>query len=216
MIIKVCGLREKANILAIDTLSIDLMGMIFYEKSPRFVEDIADIPVTNTPKVGVFVDSSLEYILEKIEKYQLKYIQLHGNESPDFVYNLHLEMKAENIKIIKVFSIDNQEDNQKNSKINNDFMAEYVPFCDYFLFDTKGTNHGGTGIKFNWQILEGYTLKTPFLLSGGITADDIDEIKNIQHQQFVGIDINSKFEIKAGLKDVEMIKKFIENLKNCL
>ncbi len=213
MIIKVCGLREKANILAIDALSIDLMGMIFYEKSPRFVEGnteiIGDNPITNTPKVGVFVNSPLEYVLEKIEKYKLQYIQLHGNESVDFVYNLHLEMKAKNIKIIKVFSIDNQKD----SKIDNDFMSEYAPFCDYFLFDTKGTNHGGTGVKFNWQILENYQLKTPFLLSGGITADDIAEIKNIQHQQFVGIDINSKFEIKAGLKDIEMIKNFIENLK---
>ena len=127
--------------------------------------------------------------------------------------NLYQEIKEKNIKIIKVFSVDNQEDNQKNSKINNDFMAEYAPFCEYFLFDTKGTNHGGTGVKFNWQILENYILKTPFLLSGGITADDIDEIKNIKHQQFVGIDINSKFEIKAGLKDIEMIKNFIENLK---
>ncbi len=212
MIIKVCGLREKPNILAIDEFSIDLMGMIFYEKSPRFVEDNCDIPTTNTPKVGVFVDSPLEYILQKIEKYHLQYIQLHGNESADFVKEIHQKTKEKNIKIIKVFSIDNQQDNQKNSNINNDFMAEYAVFCDYFLFDTKGTNHGGTGIKFNWQVLENYQLKTPFLLSGGITVDDIDEIKNIKHQQFVGIDINSKFEIKAGLKDVEMIKNFIEKL----
>ena len=213
MIIKVCGLREKDNILQIDALSVDLIGMIFYEKSPRFVEDNCDIPTTNTPKVGVFVDSSLEYILEKIEKYQLKYIQLHGNESVDFVKKIHQEIKEKNIKIIKVFSIDNQEDKQKNNKINTNFMAEFAPFCAYFLFDTKGTNHGGTGVKFDWQILETYTLKTPFLLSGGISIDDAEEIKNLKHPQFAGIDINSKFEVKAGLKNIEMIKKFIENLK---
>ena len=209
MFIKVCGLREKVNILAIDTLSIDFLGLIFYEKSPRFVENNtennSDIPTTNAPKVGVFVNSSLEYILEKIQKYQLKYIQLHGNESSDFVKEIYQKIKEKNIKIIKAISIDNE--------IDNVFLSAFVPFCDYFLFDTKGTNHGGNGVKFNWQILQDYQLKTPFLLSGGISADEVAEIKNIKHTQFAGIDINSKFEIKAGLKDVKMIENFIKNLK---
>jgi len=203
MFIKVCGLKEKANILAIDSLSIDFMGLIFYEKSPRFVEDTADIPVTNTPKVGVFVNSSLEYILGKIQKYQLKYIQLHGNESIDFVKEIYEEIKEKNIKIIKAVSIDNE--------IDNIFLSAFVPFCAYFLFDTKGKNHGGNGVKFNWKILENYQLKTPFLLSGGISIDDATEIKKIKHAQFAGIDINSKFEIEAGLKNVTMIEEFIKN-----
>ena len=150
--------------------------------------------------------------MEKIKKYKLQYVQLHGTESDYFIHSLYHEIRDRNIKIIKVFSIDNQEDNQKNSKINNGFMAEYAPFCEYFLFDTKGKNYGGTGVKFDWKILESYTLETPFLLSGGISADDIDEIKSIKHPQFAGIDINSKFEIKAGLKNVEKIKSFIEKL----
>jgi len=203
MFIKVCGLKEKANILAIDSLSIDFMGLIFYEKSPRFVEDTADIPVTNTPKVGVFVNSSLEYILGKIQKYQLKYIQLHGNESIDFVKEIYEEIKEKNIKIIKAVSIDNE--------IDDIFLSAFVPFCAYFLFDTKGKNHGGNGVKFNWKILENYQLKTPFLLSGGISIDDATEIKKIKHAQFAGIDINSKFEIEAGLKNVTMIEEFIKN-----
>lgn len=205
MFIKVCGLREKSNVLAIDTLSIDFMGLIFHEKSPRFVADNYEIPTTNTPKVGVFVNSPLKYILEKIQKYQLKYIQLHGNESIDFVKEIHQNIKEKNIKIIKAISIDNE--------IDNEFLSAFEPFCEYFLFDTKGTNHGGNGIKFNWQILENYILKTPFLLSGGISVDDIDEIKNIKHAKFAGIDINSKFEIKAALKDVRMIENFIKNFK---
>lgn len=200
MIIKICGLRESKNSIEADLLQPDLMGFIFYKKSLRFVDDVK-LPKTKTKKVGVFVNEEEHVILKMIKKHQLTYVQLHGNEPVELGKSLY----KNGVKVIKCFSIDNE--------INNEKMQLWESFCTYFLFDTKGKYVGGNGKKFNWNLLNDYQLKTPFLLSGGIALSDAAKIKEIKHPAFAGIDVNSKFETAPGIKNIQQLKLFIDAIK---
>lgn len=190
-------MRDKENISGLLALKPDFIGFIFYDKSKRFVADFPQIEIPSaTKKVGVFVNQTIEEIAEKANNHTLDFVQLHGNETPEFCEKL----ATKNIKIIKAFSVDE----------NFDFSAT-KPFekgVYLFLFDTKGNNYGGNGIKFNWELLQNYTGKTPFLLSGGISKNDSEEIKKFKHPAFLGIDINSGFELEPGLKNIKEIKEF--------
>ncbi len=190
-------MRDKENISELMTLKPDFIGFIFYDKSKRFVADFPQIEIPSTiKKVGVFVNETIEEIVEKVNKHKLDFVQLHGDETPDYCEKLALQ----NIKIIKAFSVDE----------NFDFLAT-KPFekcVSLFLFDTKGNNYGGNGVKFNWELLQNYTGKTPFLLSGGISKKDATEINKFKHPTFLGIDINSGFELEPGLKNIKEIKEF--------
>lgn len=188
------------NILEVSQLLPDYLGFIFYEKSARYFDgEIPEIP-KSIKKVGVFVNASFEEILEKAEKHQLNLIQLHGSESPKFCQKL----KIINLQIIKVFSVDSDFD---FSILNN-----YENVCDYFLFDTKGKLPGGNGFAFDWNLLSKYNLQKPFFLSGGIGIDEIPKIKTMNLPIFA-IDVNSKFEIQAGLKNVNMCELAIEIIR---
>jgi phosphoribosylanthranilate isomerase len=200
MIVKVCGLNHAKNCLAIDKLKPDLVGIIFYKKSPRYIGESL-LPKTKTKKVGVFVNATLGEILTAVEKHQLSYVQLHGNEP----IVLAKALQENGIKIIKYFGIDNIIDNKK--------MAEWEPYSTYFVFDTKSKQYGGLGAKFNWDLLNDYKLNTPFLLAGGITLEDVSTIKKINQPAFVGVDINSKFELEPGIKNIEQVKFFINAIK---
>ncbi|SNB33121.1 N-(5'-phosphoribosyl)anthranilate isomerase [Flavobacterium psychrophilum] len=200
MKLKICGMKYPENILEVSTLLPDYLGFIFWEKSSRYFDlEIPKIP-ESIKKVGVFVNANLEEILLKIKKYNLNLVQLHGNESPEFCK----ELKKSTIKIIKVFSV--------NDDFNFSALEPFEAVCDYFLFDTKGKLPGGNGITFNWQILEKYHSRKPFFLSGGIGLDDIKNIKNL-NLPIYAIDVNSKFEIEAGLKNIELLKSFKNNLQ---
>lgn len=200
LIVKVCGMGDEARMQQMASMEIDLLGFIFYPKSPRYVcgkikpEAIENLPASIV-KVGVFVNASKEEILQNARIFHLNAVQLHGSETPE----LCRELKAEGFQIFKAFNLNKE----------NNFKA-YSPYCDYFLFDTPSEKHGGTGQKFDWSMLNNYTESTPFLLSGGIGPDDAHEILEINHPQLKGIDINSKFEIEPGIKNVEMIKKFLQ------
>ena len=192
--LKICGMKYPENILEVSQLLPDYLGFIFYEKSSRFFDgEIPKIPKT-IKKVGVFVDSTFDEIISKIEKYDLDLIQLHGNESPEFCLNF----KNSNIKIIKVFSVD--DDFEFN------VLEHYEQVCDYFLFDTKGKLHGGNGVTFNWQILENYKSKKPLFLSGGIGIEEIKKIKTL-NLPIYAIDVNSKFELVPGLKNTKLLEQ---------
>lgn len=202
--IKVCGMRDADNIAAISEMSIDYMGFIFYEKSPRFVVDA--LPVLencgkNIQKVGVFVNTTIENIAQKINDFLLQVIQLHGNESAIFIQALKAELKDKSIQIWKAFSIDESFDFST--------LTEFVPLVDCFLFDTKTPNYGGSGQKFDWTILEKYQYTTPFFLSGGISPEDKKLIKQLKFKQLYGLDLNSKFEISPALKDIDALKYFL-------
>ena len=205
MKIKICGMKYPENIEHLALLKPDFLGFIFYEKSKRFVGDnllIKDLHIDkNTQKVGVFVNASHEYILENIKKHDLDLVQLHGDETPDFCAYLF----KQNIKISKAFQVDEDFDFK--------ILDVYKDVCSYFLFDTKTKHYGGSGRKFDWDILSGYDNEKPFFLSGGIDIDDAQNIKQLKGLNIFAIDINSKFEIEPGLKDVGKIGVFMEELR---
>lgn len=207
MKIKVCGMKYPENIECLSLLPIDYMGFIFYPKSLRYVDDLLPKQIhlitKNILKVGVFVNEKKESLFHMIEKYKLELIQLHGNETYNFCLDLMKSFPG--IKIIKAFSISNP----------NDFRVtkEYEGVCDFFLFDTKSPQYGGTGKKFDWSLIDLYEGEKPFFLSGGISMEDAKKINEIQHSKLYGLDLNSKFEIDAGIKNIELIKEFIEKIK---
>ena len=207
MKLKVCGMKYQDNINQVAALQPDYLGFIFYEKSSRFFEGVIPKLPKTIKKVGVFVDASLEFILSKIETHQLNVIQLHGQETPEFCNKLrHAELDSAShpIEIIKVFSI----------KDHFDFsvLKPFENICDYFLFDTKGKLPGGNGYTFNWDVLKNYPSTTPYFLSGGIGLDEVDIIQSFlqkkESKYCYAIDVNSKFEITPGLKDIEALEKF--------
>ena len=202
----------KHNIAEVAALQPDYLGFIFYDKSPRFFYvDIPSLP-PGIKKVGVFVDASLEEILEKIKKYDLNVVQLHGDESEDFCEQLNEGLdctrldKGGTIEIWKVFSI--------KDKFNFDVLKPFENVVDKFLFDTKGKDKGGNGYTFNWKILKNYPSKKPFILSGGIGLEEIAELKEFLKTDLPihAIDVNSKFEMEPGLKNIEALKKFKNEL----
>ena len=198
MIIKVCGMREAENIREVTKLGIDWLGMIFWPKSKRYVAEPPSYLPSQVKKVGVFVDASLEDIRQHIKDYDLDIIQLHGHETPEYVRALDPEI------IIKAFNIATAED-----------LAQTKPYegiVDYFLFDTKAQLPGGSGEQFDWSVLEAYDGETPFLLSGGIGPDDAERIKAFHHPRCIGIDLNSRFELAPGLKDVNLLREFIKSI----
>lgn len=211
-------MRDADNIREISALGVDMIGLIFYPPSPRYVQQFSSgagiIPdyapdMGKTPlRVGVFVDDMPQNIVTRVYNYKLDYIQLHGNEPRETLENLRATIDPDinpKIKIIKAISVSSAEDIKK--------YKEYVGAADLFLFDTKCKTVGGSGEQFDWQVLEQYDGKTPFLLSGGIGPDDTERVKSFHHPQCIGIDLNSKFEIKPALKDVEKLKDFLEKLR---
>ena len=209
-LLKICGMKH--NIAEVAELQPDYLGFIFYDKSPRFFYgDIPSLP-PGIKKVGVFVNASLEEILEKIKKYDLNVVQLHGDESEDFCEQLNEGLdctrldKGGTIEIWKVFSI--------KDKFNFDVLKPFENVVDKFLFDTKGKDKGGNGYTFNWKILKNYPSKKPFILSGGIGLEEIAELKEFLKTDLPihAIDVNSKFEMEPGLKNIEALKKFKNEL----
>lgn len=210
LILKVCGMRDTKNIVELIKVKPDFIGYIFYEKSSRNIKVIPKINIPNTiQKVGVFVNESKLFITDKIDEFNLDCIQLHGNETTVFCRNLKkILINNENgrIKIIKAFNI--------HEKFDFEILINYEPYCNYFLFDAFGKNAGGNGITFNWNLLQNYKGQIPFLLSGGINETMSQDIKKIKHPKFIGVDINSGFEIKLALKNINKIKSFYNELQS--
>lgn len=211
-------MRDADNIRDISALGVDMIGLIFYPPSPRYLQQFSSgagiIPdyapdMGKTPlRVGVFVDDMPQNIVTRVYNYKLDYIQLHGNEPRETLENLRATIDPDikpKIKIIKAISVSSAEDIKK--------YKEYVGAADLFLFDTKCKTVGGSGELFDWQVLQAYDGDVPFLLSGGIGPDDAERIKNFHHPKCIGIDLNSKFEIEPALKDVEKLKQFLVKVK---
>ena len=208
MKIKVCGMRDPGNIQQLlDRVTPDWMGLIFYEKSPRFVsESLAEkIKVFPVNKVGVFVNESSERMLDFVTAFGLHSLQLHGQEPVSQVRELRENTELE---IFKVFSVSDQVDWKK--------LEDYEPWVDYFLFDTFTVGHGGSGKAFNWQILLDYPLQKPFLLSGGIGLEEIDSVIELGSSidKMAGVDVNSRFEFSPANKNIEALKQFRDRLLN--
>ena len=202
MLVKVCGLRD--NINEVLALKPDFAGLIFYPNSPRYVANNQNVDLkqklNGISKVGVFVNEDFYTIVSLIDEYNLDYVQLHGNESIDFCKKIR-----KIVPVIKAFGV----------FFSTDFESvnQYADYVDYLLLDTKTTSYGGSGIKFDWNILSSVKIGQKFLLSGGISLYDIPTIKNLNINNLVGVDLNSKFEISPTLKNIEQLKQAINILK---
>lgn len=198
-------MKEPRNRESLETLPVDIFGFIFHPASPRYVgslemDTINQLAATTKNKAGVLVNARLETLAGIQKQFGLTHVQLHGDESPGYCQ----KAGALGLKVIKVFRIKSKSD---LSSIN-----EYAGTADYFLFDTRSDQPGGTGKKFDWRILDAYRNDTPFFLSGGIGPDDAKSILEIDHPALFGLDLNSGFEIHPGLKDAEKLRLFFDQL----
>jgi len=210
MNIKVCGITQFKQLQQLEALNIDYAGLIFYKDSPRYMGDkitgkqIKDADF-DIKKVGVFVDPGYSELLDAIDEYGLDIVQLHGNETPELCEELSAE-----VEVVKAFRIPGDK------AIDIDEMvADYDAVCDFYLFDTAGLKEsfGGTGQQFDWGVLKKAKIEKPFFLSGGIGPDDAAKVKAFSHPDFFAIDVNSKFELSPGLKDMAAVLKFLQALK---
>lgn len=205
--VKVCGMTDIHQVNTLIEMKIDFIGFIFYAKSPRFVQgkisakDVAPISSMSASTVGVFVDEPMEDLMQTINKWKLDYVQLHGHETPAYT-----EQVSKYCRVIKAFSVG---ENDNISAMTKDYIS-----AEYFLFDTKGDSRGGTGKKFNWSQLS-VPLEKPYFLSGGIGEGDVDQILTFSRnaEKMIAVDINSRFEIEPGLKDMDKIARFTEQIK---
>ena len=205
MKVKVCGLNDVSNVTEVLQLQPNFMGFIFYDKSARNCtianNVVRELKLGTTKKVGVFVNEKREKLLQTVNDFGLDYVQLHGGESAAYCK----ELIASGLKLIKAFSIDDSFD-------MNDTNA--FQFCDYLLFDTKGKNPGGNGTQFNWGVLNKYKGAVPFILSGGLELKHLSSLQEISQSYplLSVLDINSKFEIKPGLKNIDLVGEFINGI----
>lgn len=214
MLVKVCGMRDPKNIQDLLELPVDLMGLIFYKKSSRNVLDSQAAAIVaasgdKVKRVGVFVDEAIEVIIQKVAKFKLQYVQLHGKETADDCYDVLAKSAKtfgcnDELKIIKAFSVDEDFDFSTTKA--------YTPYCEYFIFDTKGKNAGGNGFQFDWNLLDEYKERIPFLLSGGIDADSAAAINGLNFPKMAGVDLNSKFEKSPALKNIDLLDRFLGKL----
>lgn len=205
MIVKVCGMRDPANIREVAGTGIQWMGFIFYPKSPRSVVDregnlypgtreaIVQCPVK---RVGVFVDATPEEMMETASALRLDYLQLHGHETPETCHAL----QKRGFALLKAFPIATAADLERTQA--------YAGYADYFLFDTKCEGYGGSGRTFDWSVLDAYRGETPFLLSGGLSPASASALRAFHHPRWAGIDLNSGFETRPGVKEAEEIRTF--------
>jgi phosphoribosylanthranilate isomerase len=205
--VKVCGMYDPFNVKELAEAKPDFIGFIFYPGSSRYVGKEPGMTLFNCvpqgiKRVGVFFNEANPTILDLSLRNGLEMIQLHGNESPVSCFRL----KSSGLTIIKTFNISND--------FSFELVKQYAPACDFFLFDTKSKIPGGSGKKFNWGKLDEYSLEKPFFLSGGIGPEDLDVIKSIENRGFFAVDINSCFETSPGIKDVRLVRTFINEIKN--
>lgn len=205
MKVKVCGITKVEDLEPLAKLEVDFVGFILYSESKRFAEknlkSLAEISLKlKIKRAGVFVNDRPERVAQISKEHKLDFVQLHGNEPPDYC-----EKIRQSVKVIKAFNIDESFDFSR--------LKAYNTSCDYFLFDAKGKLPGGNSITFNWSFLKQYEMDKPFFLSGGISPSHIEQLQSFRHPSHFAIDINSGFETSPGVKDTKMIEAFLKKLK---
>jgi phosphoribosylanthranilate isomerase len=208
MRVKVCGMTQIDQVEKLADSGVAFAGFIFYPKSPRYVfKNMTTTQIrreNNVNKVGVFVNSPVEEVLHMVDECRLHMVQLHGDETPKYC-----EKIADYVSVVKAFRL---SDNDSVEWMIRPFMD----VCDMFMFDTMGAGYGGTGKKFDWNLLKGQTIGKPFFLSGGIEPGDEEKLKLFTEEPVAkalfAIDINSRFEITPGIKDMSRVKDFAGKL----
>ena len=207
MKLKVCGMTSFEQLQKLDQLGVDFAGLIFYEKSKRFMGDKLntqklEIRKLQIQKVGVFVNAETDDIKKEVREYGLSYVQLHGDESAEFCKEV-----KNFVPVIKAIRINEESDLEKDLQV-------FDRACNYLLFDTDSKQYGGSGKQFNWDRLKQANISKPFFLSGGIGIEDIDKVKNFRHPMLFAIDVNSRFESEPGIKDMGKVEQFMNALNN--
>lgn len=204
--IKVCGMKFPGNCREVEKLPVDTTGFIFYPPSPRNVgnmeeRELRELTNTSGNKAAVFVNSPFSEVNHILSRYHFDHVQLHGTESPGYCR----QIRTTGVKVIKAFHL--------YPGFSFEELISFADSADYFLFDTKTVTYGGSGVKFDWKMLEMYDLDIPFFLSGGIGPEDAGIIREFSHPAFCGIDLNSGFEDSPGVKNPGKISFFLENLR---
>lgn len=204
--LKVCGMRQPANLSAVAALRPDFLGFIFYPKSSRYMgiqlsqADLVALPA-GIRKVGVFVNETVDAVLARVAEFGLNLVQLHGQETPTECARL----QAAGVPVIKAFSV--------GEEFSFDMLQPYVGHIDYFLFDTKGPQPGGNGTTFNWNLLATYDLPVPYFLAGGLGLEEAEALRNLRLPGLFALDLNSRFETEPGVKDAGLLKKMFDSLR---
>lgn len=202
-------MRDADNIRDVEALGVDFMGFIFYDKSPRNVDTKPDYLPEGCHRVGVFVNATVEDIVSRVKDFCLTFVQLHGAETPAFVLSLRKSLEAEGlatVKIVRSIAVASRSQVMK--------ALIWDGYVDGILFETPTAGYGGSGISFDWSLLSSYRGKTPFFLAGGLGMECLPELKAFRHPRWLGIDLNSRFEIAPGVKDVEKLQQFIKAFKS--
>lgn len=206
--LKICGMKLPENIQSVTTLKPDYLGFIFFRDSKRFVDGLTPSFVKNLPagirRTGVFVNEELNRVAQLAALYGLNAVQLHGQEPVKYCIALKGLLADTGITLIKAFGVD------ENFDFNS--VNVYASVVDYFLFDTQTPDHGGSGKTFNWSLLKNYKLNKPYFLSGGISLENVEQLEQISDPRLYAIDINSRFELAPGLKDIDKLKDFKNKL----
>ncbi|MEY3541342.1 MAG: hypothetical protein RLZZ204_154 [Bacteroidota bacterium] len=208
MELKVCGITQLEQLLALQEIGVDYAGLIFYEGSPRFIgahnleATILNQNEITIKRIGVFVNAKEDEILEAVDDWKLEMVQLHGEESPVFC-----EKISNHVKTIKAFRVKEEESLAYK-------VAPYENAVEYYLFDAMGKQYGGTGNKFDWKVIAEANIQKPFFLSGGLGPDDVADIQAFTqtNSNCFAIDVNSRFEVKPGIKNIEIVKTFAKRL----
>lgn len=209
MRVKVCGMTQPDQVEALAAMGVTFAGFIFYPKSPRYVfKHMTTTQIrkfNNINKVGVFVNAPIEEVLHLVDECRLHMVQLHGDEPPKYC-----EKIADYVSVVKAFRLSDNDSVEW-------MIRPYMDVCDMFMFDTMGAGYGGTGKKFDWSMLKSSTIGKPFFLSGGIEPGDEEELMAFSQEPVAkalfAIDINSKFELSPGLKDMDKVKTFVDKVK---
>lgn len=200
MIIKVCGMREADNIRAVEQAQPDLMGFIFYPRSPRYVDTVPAYMPQGVERVGVFVHPQYRDVMNHIKQYGLQVVQFHGTASPDMCATF----REQGVKVVRALPV---------TEAFVADTAEYVGKVDLFLFDTPTLKFGGSGKSYDWDLLKRYPGPTPFLLSGGLSPQSVKQLQAFEHPFLAGYDINSGFETAPAVKDAAAVKQFIDTMR---
>ena len=209
MFIKVCGMRDAQNIRDVEALGVDILGFIFWPGSARYVSEKPDYLPVEAERAGVFVNAPLDEVVQKVKDYKLNYVQLHGDENLSYVTNLHklLSSSVDNMpRIIRAIRVESR------SKVLKAMMWD--GYVDGILFEAPTTGYGGSGESFDWSLLSSYRGRTPFFLTGGIGPQSIDALMEFEHPQWIGVDLNSRFESAPAFKDIQLLRPFIEKLRS--
>ena len=204
MKIKICGMREPDNIRQVTNLHPDYMGFIFWSGSPRNACQLDPAALATVPqtirRVGVFVNETEEQVIRTAQRYRLDLVQLHGHESPEACRRIN-----QIVPVIKALSVATRADIEQTQR--------YQECCSILLLDTKTSTYGGSGQQFDWSLLEHYTGRLPFLLSGGIGPQDAERLLSLSHHALLGFYLNRRFESAPGHKEYDRLKPCIEQFK---